>query len=200
MNKFLFLLFILASFNIKTSAQIAIGPLLSVEWNLYQRPNNHSFALLSGGKNSAGQVLNVLPSTRLGVTVNFNNSDVYFLLEGGVNYMPFSIDLEERKGQGALSFPIVFSVLTDLAAQGIMLSVGGGLQFSRMEYNLVEPKYQGIDNPFFHTYVLELGLGSGSVTNNEIMLHYLFFARAGLGKQQSMSLDFGVKIQLGLLF
>jgi hypothetical protein len=60
--------------------------------------------------------------------------------------MPFSFDLEERKGQGTLSFPIVLSAIIPVGNAAI--TIGGGVQFSKTEYNVNTSKYKNLENPF----------------------------------------------------
>jgi hypothetical protein len=59
----------------QTKITLDIGPILSAEWNLYhwyQHTSNHPFSIASGGNRSVGQVLNVLPSARLGIIFTFD--------------------------------------------------------------------------------------------------------------------------------
>lgn len=187
------------------SIEVATAPIFSLGWNLYhlyQRPTNHEFSIVSGGERSAGQVLNVLPSFRLGTMIQFDTktlhhglawySSFYLMIEGGVQYMPFSFDLQERKGQSALAFPVQVSTLISLG--GSALTVGLGVQFSRMEFNKNTTAYKDLKNPFFVSYFLELGIVPHEIDGGYSVLGGVnFFGRVGLGTFQTLTLDFGVR-------
>jgi len=208
MSKHFFLAFFLYFFFQLTpgQSQVNIGPMISAEWNLYnwyQRPSNHQFSIASGGNRSVGQVLNVLPSARLGIVFvfdapNFYGNDFVLLLEGGISYTPFSFDLEERKGQGALSFPVILSTIIPIGSTA--MTIGGGIQFSKTEFTQTTAKYQPLDNPFFMTYILELGLGSPNlaVPDYGFLFGYNFFARVGYGEHHAVTLDIGVRASIGV--
>ncbi|MCP4441299.1 MAG: hypothetical protein GY810_20530 [Aureispira sp.] len=189
------------------SNALGIGFVISPEWNLYswqQRPNNDQIALASGGNRSVGQGENVLPSGRVGLLFEIeygrktSKSTFSFLVEGGVSYMPFSFDLAERKGKGSLCFPIVTSLIFPLGYSEQAFFVGGGVQFSQIERSKRIDKYKDLKNPFFLTYVLELGYspfyrdgGYGLIGIPKV------FVRAGLGEYQAMTVDVGIRVLLG---
>lgn len=190
------------------SNALGIGFVISPEWNLYswqQRPNNDPIALASGGNRSVGQGGNALPSGRVGIFFEIeyktkrSTNDFSFLVEGGVNYMPFSFDLAERKGRGSLCFPIVTTLFFKNSYSEHVFFVGAGVQLSQIERHKRTAKYKDLKNPFFLTYVLELGFspwykdgGYGLFSAPQI------FVRAGLGEHQAMTMDVGVRVMLGI--
>jgi len=219
MKKTLIIMLLFTTFAPQLLAQTTVklfsgGPIISAEYNLYhryERPKNHAISITSGGNRSVGQLANVLPTGRLGGLFTFEverlvgpvgqklsyRSYFHLLLEGGVCYMPFSYDVEEYKGRGALSFPIMASVLIpfDQAA----LTVGLGVQFSRIELHKKRAPYDGMANPFFTTYVVELGF----VPHNIDMGYGFFggvslFIRGGLNEQLATTLDVGVRAMIGV--
>ncbi len=188
-----------------TDIGLSIGPVLSLDWSAYhwyQKPQSQAIS----ANRSAGQVLNVMPGARLGLIFNFDVSyssgrlnyydDFYLLLEGGVNYYPFSFDMDEYKGQSSISFPL--SLSTQIPLGNLHLNIGLGVQFSKIELNNIPFRYQKNPNYYFTTYFVELGLGE-TIIDYSVFLGYDFFARVGLGLDNAISLDIGVRGRIGLI-
>ncbi|MCP4440155.1 MAG: hypothetical protein GY810_14525 [Aureispira sp.] len=187
---------------------VRVGPIGSLGWNLYhwyQRPINHEFSKVSGHR-SAGQILNVMPSFSLGILMCIDTKTIhqglawyneyYLSIEGGVSYMPFSYDFDERKGQSALAFPVSLNFYVPVG--GIGLSFGAGAQFSRMEFNRNTVVYEDLKNPFFVTYFAEVGIIPHEFDMSySFLLGANFFARVGLGEYQTITADFGIRGIIG---
>jgi hypothetical protein len=138
-----------------------------------------------GKDRSAGQVSNLLPSCRIGLLFDFDifckkgaikrNDHFYLFVEAGIDYFPFARDVDHYKGLGAYSIPVSVSGQIPLGNYGL-LSIGGGVQLTRMEFGQVPRAYKAFNNPIFVTYFVELGLGHGTY-EGVIFLDYQFFAR-----------------------
>lgn len=187
------------------TVKVGTAPIISLGWNLYhwyQRPKNHEFSIVAGGQGSAGQVLNVLPSFRLGTLIQFETqtirrglawySSFFLTIEGGIDYTPFTFDLNGRKGQSALTFPVQVGSLIPLS--GSALTLGLGVQFSRMEFNRNTVVYEDLTNPFFVTYFVELGIVPHEIDGGySTMGGANFFVRVGLGQFQAVTINLGFR-------
>lgn len=178
----------------------SLGLWASIDWSVYQRyqrPSTHDFAQIAGQKNSAGQVLNVLPSIRLGMMLNtWKRFDL--TIEGGICYAPFSQDIDRYKGIGALSFPVLMSLQIHGDYDDWLITIGGGVQFSRIEYAMNPKDFEGINNPYFMTYVGEISYGT--LNKYYVFAGLSIFGRLGFGSSQAHTLDIGVRVNLGLPF
>ncbi|MCP4441301.1 MAG: hypothetical protein GY810_20540 [Aureispira sp.] len=186
------------------SVKVGVAPIISLGWNLYhwyQRPNNHEFSKVSGHR-SAGQALNVLPSCRIGALIQFDTerlhhglawySSFFLTIEGGIDYTPFSFDMDERKGQSAITFPVQVGSLIPFS--GSALTLGLGVQFSRMEFNRNTVVYEDLKNPFFVTYFLELGIIPHEIDGGYSFLGGAnFFVRVGLGDYEAVTINLGFR-------
>ncbi len=95
--------------------------------------------------------------------------------------MPFSMDLAGVQGVGALSIPVVGHFRIPLQ-KFLFLEVGGGMQWNKINvHHAEEPQ------PFFPTYVGELGIGI------EEAAFGVFFTRVGHHPSQALTLDVGIK-------
>lgn len=214
MRNLFFLIFILFGIT-NTFAQRKLvenewmkGFLIGLDYNIYHqysRPANHKFATISNQKNSAGQVLNILPGIRFGLLFGvwhtYEESNLYwhesyhFTIEAAFNYMPFSQDTDEYKGVGGINIPITIG--SHFRVGNVNLAVALGVQFSKIEMNLRPTAYQGVDNPYFMTYIAEFGIGDYN-TDYSVMLGYHFFGRIGYHPNKAMTLDIGIRGSIGL--
>jgi hypothetical protein len=179
------------------------GPLIGFDYNIYHqytKPSDHPFSSISTKSNSAQQILNVLPGIRMGflfgVTHTYNerglnwHENYHFSIEAAFNYIPFSQNFDEYKGVGGISIPITIN--SHFPVGNLKIAVALGVQFSKTEMNIRPVDYQGIDNPFYMTYVAEIGLGQYD-TDYSFMLGYHFFSRFGFHPNRAMTIDIGVK-------
>lgn len=190
----LLLTVILCAFMTQAQAQYTTLSIdVALEWSAYQhyqRPSNHEFAQLSGQKNSTGQVLNILPNARLGLVLN--HADRWgFGLHAGVTYSPFSLDTEQYKGMGAVAFPLILSYQHQFVGD-LFLSVGGGVQFSKIEFAGKPLAFQALENPYFMTYVGEISFGVFS--DYYLAIGVTGFARVGFNQLGAHSLDIGIRV------
>lgn len=208
MKKYLYIVILTCCFSFfgfgqkvdKPTPRMIFGGTIALEWSAYQRyqrPSTHEFAQLSGQKNSAGQILNLLPNLRMGIFLlgyDSYNLHFFFVLEGGITYSPFSQDIDRYKGQGALAFPIILShhfIIND----NFLLGIGAGVQFSRMEYGNNPLVFQDATNPFFMTYVGEVILGA--VDAYGALFGLTGFARIGFNQYEAHTLDIGIRAHIG---
>jgi len=180
-----------------TKTKIYAGYGLFINYNLYswyQRPSTIESPL-----SSSGQVLNVLP----GLGLNFWIGDVdhwIIALEGGIEYLPFALDIDNYKGMGALSIPVLAKVQFPVAKQKslwLMLHFGAGAQFLHTDiYNRPEA-YQNASNPFFTSIVGELGVHISAVgyARQHLREVELFF-RVGAAPFGTVSFNTGLRLTL----
>lgn len=179
------------------------GLLIGLDYNIYHqytRPSNHKFAAISNQSNSASQPLNVLPGIRFGllwgVWHTYEESglhwhDAYhFSIEVAFNYMPFSQNAGEYKGVGGINIPITIG--SHFEVGDINLACALGVQFSKIEMNIRPTAYQGVENPYFMTYIAEFGVGNYA-TDYGFMAGYQFFSRIGFHPNKAMTIDIGVR-------
>lgn len=191
-----------------SSSKMYLGSMVSFSWNLYhwyQQPTNYPFAQVGSGQRSMGQVLNVLPSMRMGLFFIFEKGDknIGLTIESSFCYMPFGFDLEERKGHGAWSVPLLGSLILPIGrgedAKAAALFLGVGAQFSRTEFHRNTENYKDLKNPGFVTFIGEIGIGLGNFFDKKygVSNRVNFFARGGYGLQQAITIDTGVRLMLG---
>ncbi|MCP4442796.1 MAG: hypothetical protein GY810_28155 [Aureispira sp.] len=191
---------LLASIGIKNKVQVRMGGALSIGWNLYhsyQKPFT-TFPYKLGDMKSVGQVLNVLPDLRLAAVLSMGpeRKPVHLHLEAGVGYYPFSFDLEEFSGMGALSFPLLLTLRIPVIKSypAGVLTLGGGVQFMAVE---LHQRFSQEPNPFFMTYVGEIGFGVGALDYDALMIGLELFTRFGMTWEEAVSLDVGIRFNLG---
>lgn len=172
------------------------GSTIGIEWNTYQRyqrPSNTAFAKQSNQQNSAGQVLNALPNLKLGVF--YITGDNHFVaLDGGIQFYPYSFDIDNPKGAGALSFPIMLS-WNLISSDYFIVGMGAGVQFSKMDLFVDKnSRYKDLSNPFFMTYAGEINLGW--YDGDYSIASLVGYLRIGVNQYQSYTLDIGIRFQI----
>lgn len=144
------------------SAQGQFGYGFGVSHDLYQRYVNPSDDLGSRGSGSFFLNIGAGPKVWLG------GPDFSVSLSGQVNWGIFGLSLDENKGLGHISFPVLmklnFKGLSGLDKEGRMgFSIGGGLQWTRTELYYVKDEFEdaGGSRSLFRTYVVEASYGLG---------------------------------------
>lgn len=178
-------LFVFASTSL--SAQFGIG--FTFGGDLYQRYTNPEDS--TGFSRSAGSAL---LNMQLGPKIWIGGSEASFSLEATTNIGFFAFSLNDRKGVGAVSFPIIarlnFKGLSGLDKEGRFgLSIGGGIQWNKTELYGLRNKYeeQGVTRSIFRTYVGEIAYGFGlSGFSAKLYIRY------GRGSNNSDSFNFGI--------
>lgn len=191
----LFIIVLLASHSLSaqnelpplsSKARFTVRPMIFVDYSFYhwyqsplkigERPQN------------VGQVFNILPGIGGGLLMG-SKTTFLFTLEGAVRYMPFSLDVDGFEGMGAIAFPILAGVRIPI--HGILfVNFGGGVQWTKTNLYAKTAAFQQEQNPFFMTYIGELGLGL------EENIFLMFFSRFGYAPNQAITFDFGLKIGL----
>jgi hypothetical protein len=185
----------LFSLVLTTSQAQSFGLDIGLEWSAYQRyqrPTTHQFSTISNDNNSAGQILNIVPNLRLGMILTDLGS-WGIALHTGLTYSPFSVDIDQYKGMGAISFPLTLSYQFYFD-DNVFLSLGGGVQFSKIEMGARSPEFSNIPNPFFMTYVGEISIGGFS--SYYIAIGITGFARVGFNQHQAHTLDVGLRVNI----
>jgi hypothetical protein len=178
-------LFSIISFSLP--AQFGIG--FTFGGDCYQRYTNPEDS--TGTARSAGSaILNM----QLGPKIWIGGSEVSFSLEGTTNIGFFAFGLKDKKGLGAVSFPIIarlnFKGLSALDKEGRFgLSIGGGIQWNRTELYGLNDDYKelGVRRSLFRTYVGEVAYGFG-LSGFSAKL----YVRYGRGSDNSDSFNFGI--------
>jgi hypothetical protein len=200
MLKFFFLLACLSLFAVPAFSQNYFGGTAAFEWSAYQRyqrPNNTPFAKQSNQHNSAGSILNVLPNLRLGVYSRIQGrgySHYRIVLDAGIQFHPYSFDMNDNKGLGALSIPVLLS-FSWITHGELFFSLGGGVQYSKMEFfqSKTNP-YKDIYNPFFMTYIAEFNFGRDF--DYYVYGSFTAYIRLGFNQYQSQTLDVGIRFRI----
>ena len=157
-NLILLFLVTIASFQIQ--AQFGYG--FTITNNLYERFTNPGTD--DAYKSSGSAILNLGAGPKIWIGVNSFSVSA----EASANWSIFSLALNDYKGLGAASFPMIvnfnfkgLSGFDNEARQGF--SIGGGIQYSRTElYGLRgEFKRNGTERKYFPTYVINAGYGFG---------------------------------------
>ncbi len=198
MRCFLFLIPLLWGFSKLNAQKIQMGMSLYLDYNLYHRYQKPDF--LSPERESAGQLLNLLPLGGFGFWIGQAGSFTVGI-EGGLDYMPFSIDLQEYKGLGAVSFPLLLRATQPFAPWAEIspfVGVGIGLQWNRIDlYGRPSGAALGLNN-YFKTQVVELSIGLGrgwQPTTRQTGL-LAFYARIGKAAEGAHTLNFGLRAKL----
>jgi len=176
-------------------AQTQIGYGLAMKTDLYNRYTNPEDGVPHRSVGSA--LLNI----GFGPKIWFGGDQFSFSAETGVNFSPFAFDVNEFKGLGAASFPILakinFGGLTGMNKQGkVGFSLGGGLQYNRTELFGLRNQFKalGAERSFYRTYVVEAAVGFGLSGFN-----LQFFTRYGWNSNlDADALNFGIAYDFNL--
>jgi len=174
---------------------LKVGYHLFFNYNLYswhQKPFLHY-----GETTSSGQVFNVLPGAGIGFW--FGDIDHWTIgVEGGVEYLPFALDLDGFKGMGTLAFPLTAKVQFPVAKQNstwLMLHVGLGAHILKTDLYAQPTTYQGFANPFYANIHGEIGLHLSAVGYHRKQQKEIeFFTRVGGGYANSIFVSTGLRI------
>ena len=179
--------FFIALFSTPMVAQFGAG--FTFGGDCYQRYVNPDDSL-GFSRSSGSAILNM----QMGPKIWIGGSEVSFSLEGTANIGFLALGLKDRKGMGALSFPILarlnFKGLSALDKEGRFgLSIGGGIQWNRTELYGLRDSYEelGVNRSYFKTYVGEIAYGFG-LSGFSAKL----YARYGRGADKSSSFNFGI--------
>jgi hypothetical protein len=169
------------------------GYYINPSLNLYQRLHQPQTAFSDNKERSTGQGLNILPGLSTGLWIG--KAKTFAIgLEAGVEYLPFSFNLQHFNGMGSLAFPVLMRAHIPIKKQHashISLDVAGGLQWNKS--NLYFNNNNSL--PFFISYTLEFAAGIGAVSQKakQIRGTDLFF-RFGFGADNSLSFQTGLRM------
>lgn len=181
--------------SLSHSQNIGIG--LELEASVYQwhkKPNT-----ITGGSSSA----QLLAFPAIGPKIWFGDWEEYTIsLEGKVDFAPFSFNIDEYYGMGAISFPVIlkgnFSPFDPPAHNNgfTKIGIGIGTQWSKVDIYARPDFLNSIPNPFFITYIGELScqLVIGNGRNSDQGISFEIFSRAGWGKQGARTFGLGLKV------
>lgn len=193
--KYIVIIILSVFFVNQAQSQINIGFLTG--YDLYQRYVNPEDA--SGLDRSSGSVI---LNTSIGAKIWLSTKVVGISVESYGNIGLLALNVEEFKGLGAFSLPVIgklnFKGLTGVnKIKSFGYYIGGGVQWNKTElYGLSsDAKTKGVVRDFYKTYVIELGLGSGSREKSTE-----FFVRYGFnGGSPSSNLHIGVNTSYSLV-
>ena len=164
-------------------------------YDVFQRYRNPEDSGPSDLGRSSGAILAGIP---LGIEVSAGGPDLSFGIEASANFSPLALDLQNYKGLGAISFPLIarlnFGALTGMSKDKLLgFSFGGGVQYNRTELFGLRDGNERVTRTFFSSYMGELiiGGGIGGFTAG------LYF-RMGAGEGRSFSLNTGIHTRTSL--
>ena len=179
--------------NTREQRKLYFGYGININYNLYSWYQNKSKTNQSVSR--SGQVLNILP----GLGLNLWCGDIkHWILsvEGGVNYLPFALNINQYSGMGSLSFPLIAKIHFPVAKQKslwAMLHIGIGAQFNRTD--LYDRRNNSVqNNSFFTTIAGELGIHVAAVGFLRRQIRDIeYFIRVG-GYENSISINTGIRL------
>lgn len=178
-------------------SKIQFGYLLYANYNLYhwyQKPSS-----LSPVFRSSGQVFNVLPGLGTGFWLG-KPSKWWLSLESGVEFAPFTLDIDKFKGMGSLAIPLLFKVYLPVAKQLsalVSINFAAGAQWTWAELYAVPSEFQNraTSQSSFITYVGELGLSLGAVSEHlRNIRDASFYIRFGGNIHGAMTFNCGLRL------
>ncbi len=151
------LCFLNFGFVSKAISQAGIGIVTGID--LYQR---YTTPDSQGGASSGSAVLNPF----VGPKVWLGTKEVSLSVEAQVNWGMVGFSLNEYKGLGHLSFPVIanlnFGKLSGLTRKnGLGFLIGGGLQYNRTELYGLRPEFDHMARELFPTMIFQAGIGYG---------------------------------------
>ncbi len=187
-----FIFLVLSISGAQSRLDYGIG--LTMGTDFYQRHVNPGTES-SKKRRSSG---NILLNPTIGPKFWLGNSVFSFSLESQINFGMTSFDVNEYKGMGALSFPIMgafnFEGLSGLEALGVFgLSIGGGIQYVRTELYFQPEEHQSVNRDFFPVYFGQINLGIGY---NGIAAY--LYVRLGYGDGKARALHVGLMTDFNL--
>ncbi|MBK6823716.1 MAG: hypothetical protein IPG87_12230 [Saprospiraceae bacterium] len=179
--------------SVSCNAQWSSSMVLGMDF--YQQYKNPEHVSDQGSSRSSGAAILAIP---FGIQVSYGKNNVSIALEAGANFAPLAIDVNEFKGFGAVSFPLMAKfnagALTGISKNRLIgYSIGGGIQFNRTELFGLNEKFKEIKRSIFPTYVGELGVGGGVGGFNLIL-----FLRIGFNQANAFSLNTGIVTKTNL--
>lgn len=192
--KFLILFIFLLS-NTICVAQVGIGietELALYEWN--KQPTNNT-----GTNRSTGQVLS-LPS--VGPKIWFGDWHEWTIsIESKIIFSPFAFNLQDKKGFGSISFPVLLGANVDITDDEgtIKIGVAAGTQWTKTELFNRDISLQ--PSTFYLTYLGEISfqfiLGASPRFKKSYDYdeghNFTYFIRFGKGRGKSTVFSTGVK-------
>lgn len=193
------------------SAQFRVQPHIQIEYHFYQwyqSPQPINSLSTSTNLRNTGQALNILPGLGGGLILG-DRRYFGFSIDGMVNFHPFSFDIADYNGMGALSmhtggyFHIPISVTnphnpkTDglyfnprfKPNQATFFVIGGGIQWSIKELYLHSTAH--IPSQFFRTYFIELRLRAQLYRTS-----IGWFVRGGYAPQTALTFNGGISFNI----
>ncbi len=158
--------------------------------DFYQSYSNPKNSMHSFGR-SAGSILPLF----LGVQGQIGHGDYGLGLEAQINFAPLALDVNEFKGLGALSFPLMIKFnagsLSGFSKKLKGFGIGGGIQYNRTELFGTTAKYKSLGRDFFKTYLVEFNAGAGLSG-----LKAVFYIRYGFNSEQASSFNTGILLNI----
>ena len=191
--KYLYAIVFFLSFVCVSNAQFGIG--ITANNDIYQRYNNPEDGI--AGTSAGSFLFNV----GVGPKIWIGGNNVSLSLETTANWGVFGLDINDYKGLGVVSFPMLahinFGGLTALDKEGKFgFTIGGGIQYNKTEVYYLNggDKENGVSRDFFRTYVGEIGYGFGM---SGFTLHG--FLRLGYDPDTSAnSFNFGIRYDFNI--
>ena len=191
---FIILLFFAICMSSVQSQNIGLGATCGID--LYQfklRPVEDNFDFKSRSSGSA--ILNFF----VGPKVYFGGDFMSISFEASANWSIFHLDLNEYKGLGAFSFPVLarlnFGALSGFNTDRVFgYSLAGGLQWNNTEIYGIKDEFKNSNTGYFRTLVFEASFGLGVVGTDS-----QFFIRFGYGDHSSITLNTGLVFNVNFI-
>lgn len=178
------LLLIAASVQAQFNAGLVVGA------DLYQQYTNPVHGTSTSGR-SSGSVGSLI----LGAEVMAGARNFSFGVQASANLAPLALDINEYKGLGAVSFPVMaklnFGALSGFSSKFTGSYLGGGLQWSRTELFGLNTKHRDVERDLYRSPFGELGLGGGFGG-----LTGVFYVRVGFGPDKRRVLNIGITTRM----
>jgi len=176
---------------------------LHIGYHIYMNYNLYSWFQQgnpwANPNNGVGQVLNLLPG--LGAGIWLGDVDRWTVaIEGGIEYLPFALDVDNYSGLGALSIPILSKAQFPIAKQKslwLMLHAGAGLQFFTTDLYARPDNSPSNSSTWEASIIGELGIHITAVGYHKQHLKEIeLFVRAGGFPTHTLSFTTGLRLTL----
>ncbi len=163
--------------------------------DLYQLKVRPSEDVDFESRSSGAAILNFF----VGPKVYFGGDFMSLSLEASANWSVFHLDLNEYKGLGAISFPVLarlnFGALSGFNTDRLYgYSVAAGFQWNNTEIYGIKDEFENTRTGYFRTLVVEASFGFGIVGTDT-----QFFVRYGRGKDSSASFNSGLVFNINFI-
>ena len=192
--KKIFSVLIFSCFIATGYSQFGVGTIFTTDfYQLYINPEIEG----QDAKRSSGSAI---ANIGIGPKIYIGGPRFSVSAEAAFNWGIFALDMNEYKGLGAYSFPLIarlnFGAMSGFANDRVIgFSLGGGVQYNRTEWYYLDKEFEDITREQFRTYVAEVAIGFGLLgfdTN--------YFFRYGWGEDKAQTFNTGLAVNFNWVF